>query len=193
MPDARALTLLALALFGGAAALAFTDARVQEPEAPVEGEDALPQPAPEHVEMLKAVGEWEGLLRWSFPGMPAGESRATETVRALGPFHAVASFRSHFGGAPYEGLGVMSFDPSTGELVNTSSDSMTPATILMRGALDVESRVARLSWVARGPDGALVPHRSVTTRTKDAYESVFHMGEGEAEAEVMHISMKRVE
>ncbi|MEM1448887.1 MAG: DUF1579 family protein [Planctomycetota bacterium] len=194
MFDARTITALVLVAFGGAVAASSLSPATFQHGASQESdtEDAFQRPAPEHVEMLKAVGEWEGLLTWSFPGMPSGESRATETIRALGPYHTVASFQSQFGGAPYEGLGVMSFDPATGELMNTWSDSMTPATLLMRGTLDDESRVGRLSWVARGPDGALVPHRNVTTHGKDAYESIFYMGEGADEVEVMTISMKRV-
>lgn len=189
MLQLRTLAAVTLCAAGVAAAAIPVGSMFQDDQDPL----GMVKPHEVHKQMAKAVGEWTGTITWEQPGGPPGESKATETVTALGPFHTVVDFRSEFMGMPYHGHGVTSFDPTTGEVLNTWSDNMSPETMIMKGTYDLEKNTTELTWMAPPMPGVemKVRHRQVTVHKGDKYVSTFYMGEGDKEIENMKISMTK--
>lgn len=177
----KTLCLSALLLSAVAATtLAFRNAVFQEPEAP----------SREHAMLMEAVGEWEGTLEMTMPGME-GKFPATDTITAFGPFWTQSNFESDFMGMPYKGTGVMGFDPKGKEFVGTWIQNTDSSFMVMRGTIN-DAGEMEMKWEAALPGSdELVPHRSTTRHTKDSYVNKFYVGEGDAEIHQMTISMTR--
>lgn len=189
MLQLRTLAAVTLCAAGVAAAAIPVGSMLQQEH---EGMDMM-KPHKVHEMMLKSVGEWTGTVTWDQPGGPPGESKATEVVKALGQFHTVVDFETEFMGMPYQGHGVTSFDPETGEVMNTWSDNMSPTIQIMKGTCDVAKGITEVKWMAPPMPGVkeLVHHRQVTVHKGDEYVSTFYMGEGDDEMENMKITMTK--
>lgn len=151
-----------------------------------------PKPTEEHAMLMKGVGEWEGTLTMTMPGME-GAVPATETVTAFGQFWTHSNFEATFEGMPfpYNGHGQMGFDPATKQFVGTWIHNTDPHIAVMRGTMN-DAGEMEMRWEAPMPmTGELTPHRSVTKHGEDSYEMKFFMGEGDAEFSHMTIAMKR--
>src|SRR5688500_293161 len=92
---------------------------------------AMPTPTQEHAQLLKAVGEWEGTLTMSAPGVPAEPMACRETVTGVGAFWTVATFTCDFGGMPFIGSGTMGYDTERKLYVGTWIDAMTTRLTVM--------------------------------------------------------------
>lgn len=182
----RTLSALALTAVGVAAASVL-------PSAPFSQEEwGAPEPTKEHELLLKSVGEWEGTMKSTMPGMDPMEMPATETVTALGPFHTYTRFSADFFGQPFEGMATTSYDPKSKEVVNTWMDNGSMHTSIMRGTIDPKTGRSELRWRAPMPGvGDDVAQRSVTEYSGDSYVMTFFMGEGDEQVEYMTLSMKR--
>ena len=130
-----------------------------------------------------------------YPGMPPMQSKVTETVEALGPFHTVTDFHAQFMGVPYHGHGIMGYDEASGEAFGTWTDNMSPHTSFMRGTVEVEgdTTTIEMRYEAPGPTGEMLPHRNVGVHTGDRYSMTFYMGEGDAEVRTMTLELQRSE
>ncbi|MEM8709584.1 MAG: DUF1579 family protein [Planctomycetota bacterium] len=151
-----------------------------------------PKPTEQHEMLMKGVGEWEGTLTMTMPGME-GAMKATETVTAFGSFWTHSNFTATFDEMPfpYHGHGQMGFDPATEEFVGTWTHNTDPHIAVMRGKMNDAGEMV-MHWEAPMPmTGELVPHRSVTKHGDGEYEMKFFMGEGDAEFSHMTIAMKR--
>lgn len=182
-------TLLATSLVvGGIATAAVTTAVInpfgQEPQAP--------KPTAEHEMLLSTVGEWEGTLTMTMPGMPEMAVPATETIQAVGGFWTSSDFKCDFMGMPFHGHGIMGYDVAAKKMVGTWADGMSSYLAIMEGSIDADTATVEMKWEApvEGAEG-MVPHRNVTKHEKDAYTITFFNGEGDAEVETMTIAMKR--
>lgn len=153
----------------------------------------VPQPAPEHAELLEGVGEWEGTLSMMVPGMPSDGIPCTETVSAVGGFWTTSKFTCDFGGAPFVGAGSLGFDSARGLWVGTWIDSMTTRLTVMEGKVDPKTQALVMRYTGPHPlTGEMVPHRVETVHQgADAYTSTFFMGEGEGQKHMV-IAMRRV-
>lgn len=152
-----------------------------------------PKPSEQHEWLMGQLGDWEGTITMSMPGME-GESPATETVTAFGPFWTQSQFVCEFEGMPmpYKGTGSTGYDAASGEFVSTWIHNSGPHIAIMRGKRDAKTGVLEMHWSAPMPGtDIMTPHRSVMTTTDDTYELKFYMGEGETEMQNMTISMKR--
>lgn len=150
-------------------------------------------PVTEHHKALVAdVGEWKGTLTYFAPGSPEQSAPATETVTAVGKYWTRSTFRCHMMGRPYTGAGCMGYDTNTKSFVGTWYDSWSTHMSVMKGSYDAKTKTVTMRWQARGMDGKLAWHRSVTTRSADAREMMFYIGEEGSEVKIMRIQMKRV-
>jgi hypothetical protein len=152
----------------------------------------MPQPTPEHAQLLKGVGEWEGTFTVFMPGAPESTTPCKESVTAIGPFWTTSRFTCDWQGMPFVGSGVMGFDPERKVFVGTWVDAVSTHLIVMQGKMDPAKKALVMTYEA--PDmmtGKLTPHRIETVHeSADAYTSTFYMGAGEG-TKHMAIAMQR--
>ena len=92
-------------------------------------------PAPEHANLQKMVGEWEGTITMTMPGMPEMKSDAKETVRSNGPFWTTSDFHSEFMGMPYHGHGCHGYSPEMGKFRSTWIDNFSTGIVVSEGKM----------------------------------------------------------
>jgi hypothetical protein len=141
---------------------------VQEGAAP-----QMAQPSAEHKLLLEGVGTWDCALQlWMAPGEPE-KMTGVETSRALGPFHVLSEFKADMMGMPFEGHGVLSWDPAKKKFFSLWVDSTEPSPATMEGTYDAKTRT--LTFTGRNTMmGELQAMREVVT-LKDADHSTFEM------------------
>lgn len=175
------LPLLLLALpacqgLSGGTEVAVAEAMAMQP----------PTPQKEHLELQETVGEWEGQVTLFLPDGSEEVSPASEVVRANGPFWVSSEFQMDMGPmGTYMGFGRSGYDAAKGCYVGTWTDSMGSTLSVMEGGMQGGALV--MHW--RGPNemGQVVPQKSVTQRSADAYTMTFY-ADG---VKGMMISMKR--
>jgi hypothetical protein len=152
----------------------------------------MPQPTPEHADLLKGVGMWEGTLTMFVPGASAEPTPCQETIVGVGDFWTSSTFTCDFMGMPFVGNGVLGFDTERKLFVGTWIDSMTTRLVVMEGKMDPAKKALVMSYEAPSPmDGKMTRHRIETVHeSADAYTSTFFMGEGEGQKHMV-IAMKR--
>lgn len=150
------------------------------------------QPTQEHAELIKGVGEWEGMLTMFVPGMPEEPTPCSESVSAIGELWTTSKFTCDLMGAPFVGASSMGYDTERKLYVGTWIDSMTTRLTVMEGRMDPAKKAMVMTYEA--PDmmtGKLTPHRIETSfQSPDTYTSTFFMGAGEG-TKHMVIAMKR--
>ena len=178
-----------LVVAGGAIALSATMPTVE----PATGQDpAMEAPSEHHQRILESVGEWEGTLTWAeAPGMPAGTTKATESVEKIGGFWTRAKFECDFMGMPYHGSGLLGYSAKDKKYVGTWVDSMSSHFSLMEGQYDEKRKLLVMHWEAPDMTGKMNHHRSELTRTANEYSLTFFVGKGDAATQMMVIAMKR--
>jgi len=179
MQRARLVTsLIALALG------ACTSAPAPTPE--------VPMPLPQHKQLLKGVGTWEGTITMFMPDAPVQALPAKEVVEPIGEFWTQSRFTCDtMGGMPYIGAGCMGYDPYMERYVGTWIDSETTELAVMTGEMDLDGNTLIMRWTARNPDsGVPTPNRVETTFNGDSYTSNFFQGDGDG-TKVMTLAMKR--
>lgn len=149
-------------------------------------------PTEVHEWMLDMVGEWEGSMKLTRPGMPQLEFDVTETFHPVGRLWITSDLVGDLMGQPYHGHCVLGYDPDEGALVGTGCDSMMTHLAAMSGGYDEDDRVIRMSWKAPVPGRkGLQAHRSVQTLRGDSLERKYFEGEGAEEVLVMTITTRR--
>jgi hypothetical protein len=128
------------------------------------------KPGPEHEMLKKFEGQWDAAV--SFTG---GESKATATYKlGLGGFWLLLNFKGEFGGAPFEGRGVMGYDPNKKKYVSTWIDSGEPFLTMTEGRFDKEGKTFTETGESVGMDGKPQKIKSVY-EFKDKDSFVFTM------------------
>ncbi len=123
----------------------------------------VPQPTPEHEQLMKAVGEWNVKGKFFMgPDQPPMETTGTETVTAFGPFWIESVYRSEFMGMPFEGHGGATYDPSAKQYVTTWRDTMSSMAFHMTGQLEGDTMTCTGMVASCQGDGDAL-HRSVET------------------------------
>ena len=152
----------------------------------------MPEPAPEHEHLLSRVGTWDAVMQmWMGPGDPV-KSTGVETNRALGAFHVVSEYKSDFMGMPFEGHGVLSWDPVKKKYVSLWVDVIEPSPAITEGTYDAKTKtITFVGDVAMM--GVTQRIREVVTLT-DADHSTFEMfvpGPDGKETKAMQIDYTR--
>jgi hypothetical protein len=136
-----------------------------------------PQPGPEHDLLKKDVGVWDATVEMSAgpPGTAPMVSKGTETVTlAVGGMWQVTEFKGELMGAPFEGRGLMGFDPGKKKYVGSWVDSMTPSISPMEASYDPATKTMTGWMEAPDPTGKLTKSKH-TTEWRDADTRVFNM------------------
>jgi hypothetical protein len=159
--------LIALAAAGLITGAATADDKSKEkttPAAAAQEVPPLPQPGPEHQVMKDDVGTWDATVEaFMAPEAPPAVSKGTETNRlTAGGLWLVSDFKSEFMGQPFEGHGVMGWDPAKKKYVGTWVDSMTTTVSQSESTYDAATKTFT-GWM-EGPDetGKTVKTKAVT-------------------------------
>lgn len=88
-------------------------------------------PALEHKLLLERVGVWDAQVQMWMGAPEPMKFLGVETNRALGGFHLLSSFESEMMGTPFEGHGVLSWDPHKKKFVSLWVDSMEGSPALL--------------------------------------------------------------
>jgi hypothetical protein len=149
----------------------------------------MPQPTPEHAQILEGVGTWEGTMTnfMTEDGKPA-TTACKEVVEPIGGFWTQSRFTCTFEGMDYLGTGCSGYDPAAKKYIGTWIDNMSSYLALMKGDYDARTKTLVMRW--DGPDmmGNIVPHRFEATFTDpDSYTSTFYANDTKS----MLIEMKR--
>jgi len=155
------------------------------------------KPTAEHATLARAEGTWDASVEISMgpPGTPPQTSKGVETNRlCCGGLWMVSEFKSNPGSAPFEGHGMIGYEPAKKKDVSTwvDSDLTTPMTsegtydaatrtLTMRGSMTSKGKTMQwrnvevwkdddtrqFTMYMRGPDGKESPGLSITyTRRK---------------------------
>jgi Protein of unknown function (DUF1579) len=178
-----ALACCALPAALGAAALAVQDNGMPPP----------PKPSPEHKILQERVGTWDAALQmWMGPGEPQ-KSTGAETNRMLGEFHLLSTFEAKdMMGGPFEGHGILSWDPNKKKFVSIWVDTMEPTPAVMEGTHDAKAHTLTFTGEIM-MNGQRAKMRQVAT-SKDADHATFEMyttGPDGKEAKMMQIDYTR--
>jgi hypothetical protein len=102
----------------------------------------MPEPTPEHMELMKSIGVWDVTAYiYMDPSAPPTLSKATDTVEAVGPFWLLCAYRGEFMGSPYRGQCQVGYNEKKGVFTSTWIDQMTPTLILMEGNKDESGKM----------------------------------------------------
>lgn len=128
------------------------------------------KPGPELERLKKLEGTWDATVRTS-----EGESKGTMTYKMeVGGLWLVSNFKASFGGQPFQGKGLDSYDPIKKKYVGVWVDSMSPSLLVLEGNFDKEGKVFTQVGEGPGMDGKLTKFKTVT-ELKDPDTMVFTM------------------
>jgi len=171
-----------------AAAFALVLGACAAPEPP---SMAMPVATPQHKQLQKGVGTWEGTLTMFMPGIPAAPIPARDVVEPIGAYWTQSRFTCNFMGMDFLGTGTMGYDPVLDRYVGTWINNMTSELAVMNGEMDPAGKTLIMRFNARDPQtGNVVPHRIETSFGENSYTSTFFHGHG-AGVKAMVIEMKR--
>ncbi len=162
----------------GAAALAVQDNGMPPP----------PKPSPEHTMLKERVGTWDAVVQMT--GAPA-PSKGVETNRMLGEFHVLSTFTGDMGG-PFEGHGIVSWDPNKKKFISIWVDTMEPTPSVMEGTHDPKAHT--LTFTGETVMGGQKSKMREVITSKDADHALFEMyatGPDGKEAKMMQIDYTR--
>jgi hypothetical protein len=176
----------------------LTRKRSARSAAPAAGEaaEATARTAPKLPEPIAAMeadlGSWEAKSRCTgAPGEPAIEGEGTERVSAVaGGKWLWIDFAGRFQGQPYEGHGLVGYDPAEQKVVSLWLDSMSPTWCLTRGAPAAGDAELVLEGTCVDPAGKQMQVRQRSTRTDDGRAMHMEM-KGPEGASTMVITYRR--
>ena len=152
----------------------------------------MPIPGPEHAVLKEQEGVWDATVEnWIEPGAPPMTSRGIETnAIGMGGFWLVTDFRGDFGGRPFQGHGLMGYDPTKQKYQGTWVDSMSPGLMTSEGTYDAKTKT--LTCVVEGPDmSGKISKMKEVSEWKDADTRVFSMYNEGKDTPSMRITYKR--
>ena len=126
----------------------------------------MPPPSKEHEWLQQFVGEWEYSAELVMgEGMPAIQTKGTESVRPIGGFWVIAENKGDMMGTPFTGVSTVGYDPETKSYVGTWIDSMTSYLWHYKGTVDSTGKILTLE-----SDGPSPTEPGKTAKFRDATE-----------------------
>lgn len=124
-------------------------------------------PGPEHKELQALEGTWDATMK-----MEGGEMKAVSEFRSI--CHGMwieSDFKGDFGGLPFHGRGLDSYDPTKKQYVSIWVDSMTGAPLVLTGTRT--GKTTTMTGEGPGP-GGVAKFKTVTTQ-ESADKMIFKM------------------
>jgi hypothetical protein len=144
----RLLMSLALSMLPGLAA-------AQAPPPP-------PTVGPEHAILKEDVGSWDAAVEVMMPGAPATPpSKGVEVnTMSCNGLCLVTDFKGEVMGAPFQGHGVTTWDPTKKKYIGSWSDSMAAGLATTEGTWDAAKKTLNTTMLAPDGSGGTVKMRS---------------------------------
>jgi hypothetical protein len=150
-------------------------------------DDASPPKPGKHHEFLKQFeGTWDVKAAfWMEPGKPPVESKAVETAKLkCEGLWLVYSDKGEFLGKPFEGHGLLGYDPQKGKFVGAWVDQTASSMDLAEGTCDEKGKVFTLVSESPGADGKSIKTKRITA-FKDQDTQTLTVYQGPAGQEVI--------
>jgi hypothetical protein len=179
--------ILALACCAVPATLGAVALAIQEGGAP-----PMAQAASEHKMMLERAGTWDAKGQMWMGAPEPTAFTGVETNRMLGEFHVLSKFESQMMGSPFEGHGILSWDPNKKKFVSVWVDTMEPSPAVLEGTYDAKAKTFTFTGETM-MNGQRTKMREVVT-VKDADHATFEMfttGPDGKEGKAMQIDYTR--
>ena len=148
----------------------------------------IPKPGPEHQKLKKFEGDYDVTI-----SIAGSETKGTDSYRMdLGGFWLRHHFKGEMFGTPFEGQGMIGYDPAKKKYVGYWADSMNPRMYQTEGAFSKDDTRFTETGEMPGTDGKLQKMKSVF-EIKDKNGMVFTMYQvvdGKDE-QMMQITYKR--
>jgi len=138
--------------------------------------------SPAHARLLECVGKWDCVMKLPSPDGSMAESKASEVnSAACGGLWVWSDFKApEFMGQPFEGHGLVGYDPDAKRYVNYWVDSMSPYITTLTGTYDEKTKTLTASGMSRDAAGAEMPMKESTTWKGDhSRVANFEFGTGE--------------
>jgi hypothetical protein len=150
-----------------------------------------PRPGPELEHLKQLVGTWDATIKMTGFG---SESKGTMVYKMdIGGMWLVGNFKGDFGGMPFEGKGLDTYDPTSKKYVGVWVDSMSTKPMVMTGNLDKGAGEMVMTGEGPGAEGKM--QRVKTVMKMEGNDAItFKMyapGPDGKEAEMMTIHYKR--
>ena len=151
------------------------------------------EPVEQHRMVLTGVGEWEGNVFMTVPGMPEPmQMPCTESVKAVGKFWTVSEFSGNFGGVPFNGISQIGYDTTKKKYVGTWLDNQHPHMSIMEGDWDAEKNAIVMHYDQFDTmSGTFLKMRNETVHAEGKYTITFFQLSDEGESEMMRIEMTK--
>ena len=151
------------------------------------------QPDEMHSMVTAGVGEWEGSVYMTIPGMDDPmEMPCTESVKAVGKFWTVSEFSGNFGGMPFNGVSQIGYDPTKKKFVGTWLDNQHPYMAMMEGEWDAKKNAIVMHYDNFDTmSGTWLKMRNETVHTDGKYVITFFQLSDDGESEMMRIEMTK--
>jgi len=142
-------------------------------------------PGPEHAVLKRLEGTWNATVKMGDSETPG---TATYKLECSGLW-LVSDFRSEFGGQPFQGRGLDSYDPAKKKYVSVWVDSMTTRPLLLEGEFDKAKKTLTMTGEGPGMDGKPAKYRNTTHIPDDDHLTftMFLTGADGKETKVMTI------
>ena len=137
-----------------------------------------PKPGPEIERLRHLEGTWDATVE--VKGLPPTKGTMVYQME-LGGLWLVSHFKSDsgFGGGPFTGMGLDSYDAGLKKYVSVWVDSMSTAPMVMHGDYDEASNSLTMKGKGPGQDGKLVEMKSVLKlEDKDHVTFIMTMPDG---------------
>lgn len=131
-------------------------------------EKPTPQkPQKEHELLKQFEGEWSVVAKCYTPSVQ--ETRGTETAKLkLGGFWLMFNYKSEMDGKPFEGHGMMGYDPQKSCYIGVWTDSWSPALTRFEGKADATNKVITLTCDSVDPKSGQPMMHKMTMEIGDA-------------------------
>jgi hypothetical protein len=185
-------TATAVALIAGVSlALQDKDDQGMPAEAGMKADEfPMPEPQKEHEWLKGAIGNWEATVSCPMMGAP---SKGTMQTEAFGNFTIKEEFQGEMMGAPFKGMGFMTFDPYKKKFVSTWCDDMWPVIMVMEGTLDASGKKLTSKGMGVNMEEKLVEYTSVLEiKSPDEHTfTLYESSKGASDPAGMRIDYKR--
>lgn len=129
-----------------------------------------PKPGAEHAVLKQFEGTWDATME-----MGGQKSKGTMVFKMdLGGLWLVYDFKGEFGGAPFQGRGMDTYDLAKKKYVSVWADSMMTSPMVSEGSFDKAGKVMTMVGEAPDPSGKVAKMKSVT-EIKDKDTILFTM------------------
>jgi Protein of unknown function (DUF1579) len=159
--------MLTAAVVSSASLLLFLGATAKDEKPGDEQQFTIPKPGPEHELLKKDAGVWDATVEeYVEPGKPPRVSKGFETgTLACGGLWLISDFKGEMMGQPFQGHGILGYDPAKKKYVGTWVDGMSPALGLVEGTYDAAKKTMTSYYESHDPAGNPMKMKMVTVWT----------------------------